>query len=190
MPRLLAALLLLLPVAARAEGGMPQLDFSTPLTTSQVVWGAIIFVVLYILASRFALPQVGAVLNERAAHIARDLETARAAKAEADAAVAELTLATREAHAGAQAEIARALEQAKAAAAEQAAGLNAKLDAQIAEAERRIAAARNAALGALGQVASETAHAVVGRLTGASIDGPAVDRAVAAALAARRAPAA
>ena len=39
---------------------MPQLDFANPLTTSQVVWGAIIFVVLYVLLSRIGLPKVGA----------------------------------------------------------------------------------------------------------------------------------
>ena len=183
--RPLLALLLLLPVAARAEG-MPQLDFANKLTTSQVVWGAIIFVVLYILASRLALPQVGAVLEQRAGHIARDLEAARTAKAGADAAVAELTQATREAHAGAQARIAQALETAKTAAAEQAALLNAQLDTQIHAAEQRIAVARAAALGALGQVATETAHAVVLRLTGAAIDRATVDRAAAAELAARR----
>lgn len=181
----LAALLLLLPTAARAEG-MPQLDFTTPLTTSQVVWGAIIFIVLYILASRVALPKVGSVLEERAAHIARDLDAARQAKAESDAAVAELTQATREAHAGAQAQIAEALEAAKATAAEQAAGLNARLDAQIHAAEQRIGAARSAALGVLGQVATDTAQAVVARLTAGAIEAAAVDRAVAVTLAARR----
>ena len=67
---------------------MPQLDFATPLTTSQVVWGAIIFIVLYILASRFALPQVASVLEERANHIARDLENAQQAKEKSDAAAA------------------------------------------------------------------------------------------------------
>jgi F-type H+-transporting ATPase subunit b len=41
----LAAGLPMLPVTAMAKG-MPQLDFSTPLTLSQVVWGAIIFLVL------------------------------------------------------------------------------------------------------------------------------------------------
>ena len=78
---LLAALLL--PTAAKAAG-MPQLDFANPLTTSQVVWGAIIFAVLYIVLSRIALPKVGAVIEERARHIAADLETAQAAKARAD----------------------------------------------------------------------------------------------------------
>ena len=60
---------------------MPQLDFANPLTTSQVVWGAIIFAVLYVLLSRIGLPKVGEVLEERARHIAADLETAQASKA-------------------------------------------------------------------------------------------------------------
>ena len=30
--------------------GMPQLDFANPLTLSQVVWGAIIFIVFLLLA--------------------------------------------------------------------------------------------------------------------------------------------
>ena len=83
--RLRLALLtaLLLPAAAHAEG-MPQLDFGNPLTTSQVVWGAIIFAVLYILLSRSALPGVASVIEERARHIASDLETAQAAKARSD----------------------------------------------------------------------------------------------------------
>jgi F-type H+-transporting ATPase subunit b len=185
MGGLLAALLLSLPAAAGAAG-MPQLDFATPLTTSQVVWGVLIFIVLYILTSRVALPEVSSVLEERAAHIGRDLEAARQAKTEADAAVAELTRATQEAHAAAQAEIAQALAAAKAAAAEQAEALNARLDAQIAAAERRIGAARDAALGALGQVATDTAQAVVARLTAGAVDAGTVDRAVASALAARR----
>ena len=78
--------LLMLPATSMAEG-MPQLDFKTPLTTSQVVWGAIIFVVLYILLSRTGLPMVASVLEERATRIAKDLDEARAAKASADAAM-------------------------------------------------------------------------------------------------------
>ncbi len=41
------------PSAARAQG-MPQLDFANPLTLTQVGWGAVIFIVLYVLLSRFA----------------------------------------------------------------------------------------------------------------------------------------
>src|SRR5579871_1371583 len=104
---LLAALLL--PSAAYAEG-MPQLDFANPLTTSQVVWGAVIFAVLYVLLSRLALPKVGEVIEERARHIAADLETAQAAKTRSDEAAKQVADATAKARAEAQAAINAALE--------------------------------------------------------------------------------
>jgi F-type H+-transporting ATPase subunit b len=180
----LAAVILALPAAAMAQG-MPQLDFKNPLTTSHVVWGVVIFVLLYVLLSRWALPQVAGVLQMRAAAIARDLEAARVAKTAVDAAIAELTEATRAAQAGAQTEINRAIDTAKAATTEQAARLNERLEAQLASAERQIGAARAAALGALRQVATETALNVVGRLTGVAANPQAVDAAVGAALVAR-----
>ena len=172
--------------AGETKGGMPQLDFANPLTTAQVVWLAIIFVVLYLLLSRWALPQVGAVLEMRASRIQADLQAAHAAKASADAAVAELTAATREAQATAQAEINTAVTAANAAAAAQAATLNARLEKQLAEAEQRIAAARASAMGALRNVATDTASAVVTRLVGSAPAAGAVEQAVDAALAARR----
>ena len=127
----------IIPSMAMAAG-MPQLDFANPLTISQVVWGAIIFVVLYILLSRFALPKVGSVLEERAHKIAADLDGAKAAKAKADGGIAEAQAAVAKARSDAQAAIAQALEEAKAASAAQAEALNARLDAQLAESEAQI----------------------------------------------------
>ena len=75
-----------IPGVARADG-LPQLDFANLLTSYQVIWGVVIFVVLYILASRSALPQVSSVLEERAKRIAGDLEDAKDAKARADAGI-------------------------------------------------------------------------------------------------------
>lgn len=184
-----AALLLLLLTAAStgamAGEGMPQLDFANPLTVAQIAWGAIIFFALYLLLSRWALPQVSAVLDMREGKINADLDTARAAKVRADAAIAELTAATQRARAEAQAAINTALDQAKQAAAAQSAELNAKLAAQIAGAEARIGQARASALGALRQVATETAHTVIGRLTGVAPDATRIDSTVGALLAAR-----
>ncbi len=165
--------------------GMPQLDFKTPLTISQVVWGAIIFVVLYILASRFALPQVASVLEERASNIARDLQNAQQAKEKSDAAAAEVAQATAKARADAQSAINAALDEAKAAAAKQTATLNERLEKQLAEAESRIAEARASAMGALRQVATETASTVIARLTGAAPEQARLDGAIAQALSAR-----
>jgi F-type H+-transporting ATPase subunit b len=175
---------LLLPAAARAEG-MPQLDFTTPLTISQVVWGAIIFVVLYILLSRSGLPLVASVLEERAGKIAKDLEEARAAKARADAGMTEAEQATAKARAESQAAINAALEEAKKAADAQHEVLNAQLEKQLQESEAQIAQARTAAMSALRQVATETAATVVTRLTGVAPDAGRLDGAIGSALAAR-----
>ncbi|MGE0222317.1 MAG: hypothetical protein AB7F35_14590 [Acetobacteraceae bacterium] len=175
---------LFLPAVAHAQG-MPQLDFNNPLTLSQVVWGSIIFVVLYIVTSRVALPMVSEVLEERASMIARDLEGAHAAKARADAGMSEAAEATTKARADSQAQVNAALEEAKQAAAAQAEQLNARLEKQLHDAEAQINQARSAAMGALRQVATETAETVVTRLTGSAADKQRVDRAVGAALSAR-----
>jgi F-type H+-transporting ATPase subunit b len=176
---------LLLPAAARAEG-MPQLDFANPLTTSQVVWGAIIFAVLYVLLARIGLPKVSEVLEQRARHIAADLETAQQSKARSDAAAKEVAEATARARAEAQAAINAALDAAKQEAAGRIAALNERLEQQLHEAEAQIHAARSAALRALREVATDTAATVIGRLTGAPPDQGRLDGAIGAALAARR----
>jgi F-type H+-transporting ATPase subunit b len=175
---------LLFAPAAMAEG-MPQLDFHNPLTISQVVWGAIIFVVLYILLSKFALPQVSSVLDERASHINADLESARQASQRAEAGKAEAAEATAKARSEAQASVNAALDEAKAAAAAQTAALNNRLEKQLSDAEGQINAARAAAMNALRQVATETADTVVTRLTGAAPDGQRLNNAIGAALSAR-----
>ena len=183
---ILTAPALLLMAAGPEKEGMPQLNFASPLTTSQVVWGAIIFALMYVLLSRWALPQVSSVVDSRNATVSRDLDTARASKTEADRAVAELTAATRRARADAASAVASAAKQAKDQAALQSAAMNERLDAQIAEAETRIGQARAAAMGALRQVAGETATVVITRLTGHAPETAAVDGAVGELLASNR----
>ena len=173
--------------ADEAKKGMPQLDFHNPLMISQVVWLAIIFAALYLLLSKWALPQVASVLAARASTIAADLDAARGAKQGADAAIIELTAATVAAQATARTEIASAVAAAKDAADAQAAILNTRLEAQLAAAEKQIDAARASAVGALRQVATEATAVVVNRLTGVTADPATVEQAVGAALAARAA---
>jgi F-type H+-transporting ATPase subunit b len=178
--------LLAMPAVAMADG-LPQLDFGNKLTTYQVVWGALIFVILYVLASRTALPKVEAVLEERARRIAGDLESAKDAKARADSGMQAATDATAAARSAAQAAINAALETSKQAAAEQSAALNERLDKQLKEAEGQIASARGAALEALPSVATDTAIALITRLTGAAPDPARLRSAIDAAMTARAA---
>ncbi len=155
--------------SARAET-MPQLDFGNRLLVAQVVWGAVIFAVFYLLVARWGLPRVGAVLEMRAGTIAGDLQRAHASKMEADHAVAELNAARQRAYAQSQAAVAEAMQKAKTEAAARAAEQDARLDAQLAASEAQIGQARNAAMGALRQVATETATALVARLTNSPAD--------------------
>lgn len=185
----LAALPAMAQVAAEHPGatssaGMPQLDFGNPWTIAQVVWMLVIFGALYYVMAHYALPQVGSVLEARRARIEGDLESAQAAKRQADAALAEHQSATAKARAEAQAAIASATQKAQAEASARAEALNAKLAAQIEAAETQIATARDAAMGALRQVATDTADALVTRLIGRS-DSAAVAAAVDRELAAR-----
>ncbi len=197
----LAAVLLLAAPAAWAQvaaehpgstgGGMPQLNFGHPLVVAQVVWLLLIFALLYYTMASVALPRVAEVLEQRRQRIDADLEAAQAAKQRADAALAEHRTATAQARAEAQTAINSAVQHAQAEAAAKAEVMTARLNAQIGEAEVRIAAARDSAMGALRQVAAETAEALVNRLIGEG--GQAgrgqVDRAVDRALALRNQPA-
>lgn len=180
----LAAGLTVIPMTAMAEG-LPQLDFANKLTTWQVAWGVLIFAILYVLASRTALPKVEAVLEERAKRIAGDLDSAKDAKARAEAGMKAAADATAKARAEAQAAINAALESSKQAAAAQSAALNERLDKQLKEAEGQIAAARNAALTALPGVATDTAIALITRLTGVAPNPARLSGAINAAMAAR-----
>jgi F-type H+-transporting ATPase subunit b len=181
----IAAAFLAVATQAHAQGEMPQFDFSNPLLMAQVVWGAVIFVALYAVFSRVALPQVASVIAAREAKIGGDLEQARLAKDRADTAVAELNEARRVAFAEAQTALAAATQKAKDEAAARAAETNARLDQQLADSEKQIGAARAGAMAALREAASDTADMLVTRLTGRAPDAEALRNAVGAALAAR-----
>jgi len=151
---------------AADAGGMPQLDFGNPLTIAQVVWLFVIFGTLVFLSSHYLLPPVARVLEDRRARIAADLDAARDARAEAETAEAAQRDATARARAEAQASIAAAMGAAQADAGRRADALAARLDTQIAEAEARIGAARDRAMGALREAATDATDALVRRLSG------------------------
>ena len=155
---------------------MPQLQFGDPLVLAQAVWMLVIFGVLYYVLRTYVLPPVGEVLEQRATRIASDLNAARQAKMTADNAMAELRAATAQARAKAQSAIAAAQSRAEV--------LNARLTEQVAAAEVRIAASRDAAMSTLRGVATETATALITKLVGRA-DATAVDGAVGRVLVAR-----
>jgi len=155
---------------AYAAVGMPQLDIGNPLIIGQVIWGAVIFLVFYVLISRSALPRVAKVLATRRERIEGDLNVARDAKEAADAAIEELKRARHDAAREAQANIEQVIEEARKAAAAQAHDMNARLAQEIHDAEARLTESRNAAMGSLRDIAADTAAAIVHQLTGRDAD--------------------
>lgn len=170
----------MMPSVAMAEGNMPQMDFANPLTSAQVVWMAIIMIVLYFLMSRWALPRLGSVMEARRDRIAGDLDTARQAKADAEHAVVELNLAIRNAREESQSTIAEAIAAAKQRVHAQSVDLNTQLDKQIARAETEIEAARQQAISALPVVARDVTTSLLQRLVGETVEPERVDRALSA----------
>ena len=144
----------------------------------QLVWLALSFGLLYLLLKRFALPRVGEVIEERRERIQRDLDKAEQLKAQTEQALAEYEQALAEARAKASV-IARDMRDKLAAEVD---GERAAVDAQIAQkladAEARIAQSKSRAMASVGDIAAETAGAVVAKLLGGEVSKDEVRRAL------------
>lgn len=185
----LLAMPMLAASAPRAlAAGMPQLDFANPLTKWQVIWGAVIFLLLYLVLSRSALPRVASVLEQRRSRIEHDLEAAQEAKSEADGAVETLRRERREAAAEAQANLDRVVAEAREEAVARTREMNARLEAELAAAEAQIGVERQRAMGSLRAVATDTAQLLVERVTGLPADRVLVEARVDGALSGNAAP--
>lgn len=152
--------------AAHGEGGggLPQFEFQH--WFGQIVWLIILFALLYWLMAKVFVPRLRGVIDQRAATISDAVSAARQVQAEAagqaEAAKAEVEAARASSRSTAAAAKARVTEQANARAAEEEAVVNAR----IAEAETAIGKTRDAAMTNVSSIASDTAAAIVERLTG------------------------
>ncbi len=159
-----------------SSGGLPQFEFYW--WPGQIFWLLITFAVLYILLSRVFLPRLRRVKDERAATIATAVDTARQVQAEAagqaEIAKAEVEQARATSRATAAAAKARVTEAAKARSAAEEAVVNAR----IAEAEAAIGKTRDAAMTNVSAIASDTARAIVEKLTGKTATAAEADTAV------------
>jgi F-type H+-transporting ATPase subunit b len=149
---------------------------------SQLVSLAIAFVALYLIVSKIALPRVGSLLDARQDKIEGDLAEAETLKQASDGALksyeSELAAARSRAHAIS----AETREKLNAASEAERKTLEGRLSQKLAEAEKTIAATREAAMSNVRGIATEAAAAIVQRLTGMLPDGKSVDSAVDASL--------
>ena len=133
---------------------------------SQLFWLAVIFVLLYLLVSRIALPRIGSIFAERSKRISDDLAAANRFKEQSEAAGAAYQKALADARGRAQGIAGETREQQATAAEAANKRLEAELSDKLAAAEKSIAATRAAAMQNVGAIAAETASAIVERLIG------------------------
>jgi F-type H+-transporting ATPase subunit b len=161
---------------------MPQIAQLSETFASQIFWMLIFFGIVFFVIGKGMVPKVMATVDARDTQIASDLAAAEQARAAADSQEEAWRVAANTQRAEAQAVIAKAKGEAAKAAEVRLAGVNEKLDARLAEADARIAQAREGALGEIETVASEAASDIVSRLAGITVDATAARAAVKEAL--------
>ena len=163
--------------AEGGHGGFPP--FQSQTFASQLVWLAIAFVLLYALMAKWALPRVATIIESRQKRIADDIAEASRLKQQSDDALAAYEKALADARNRAQA-IANETREKQAAEAEAARRkIEGELAAKLAEAEKSIAATKQAAMANVRTIALDAAGAIVERLIGSTPSDKAVAEAVA-----------
>jgi len=145
---------------------------------SQILWFAFFFIVLYLVMARIALPRVGAILAERRGRIESDLTTAQRLRGDADGELAAYEKALAAARGRAVAIANETRDKLHAEADETRKRLEGELNAKLAEAERTIAATKQAALAHVRDIAVDATAAIVERLIGTPAGGTTVEAAV------------
>ena len=165
-----------------AEGGhssFPPFDPST--FGSQLLWLAITFGLLYYMMSKVALPRIANILEVRRDRIASDLGEAERLKRETDEAIASYEESLAEARHKAHGIAHTAREEAKSHIEVEFAKVEADVASQIDEADKKIAAVKEAAMSEVDAIATSTTTAILEQILGSGVAEGDVSKAVAAA---------
>jgi F-type H+-transporting ATPase subunit b len=182
---LIALMNLAVTAAEEADGGEHEASgvfppFDPTYFASQIFWLLISFGALYLLMSRWVLPRIGGIIEERRDRIADDLDAAQQVSAEAE----ETRSAYEQALSDARARAHSLAADAKAAMDKEIAAETAEVDAAIAaksaEAEKALSEARIKALAEVRTIASSTAADVANQIGGLSVSEADADKVITA----------
>src|SRR4029078_1506932 len=145
-------------------GGKPQFPpFDKQTFASQLVWFAIFFIALYVLIGRFAIPQIGGIIEARRGRIEGDLAEANRLKEQSDAALKSYEKSLAAARTRARARAAEPRDKLSAESDERRKALEGQLNLKLAEAEKTIATTKTAAMTNVRGIAVDSASARVAR---------------------------
>ncbi|MEC9098397.1 MAG: hypothetical protein VYD69_04785 [Pseudomonadota bacterium] len=147
---------------------MPQLDFSTFLP--QIFWLFISLSFLYIVLSRYALPRVSDVIEERKDIIAQDIDSAKKFSSETELAIEELNMKLSEAKINSQSLMNNSLQEIKESNEEKKAILLKEINDDIVAAEAKIQEKKEESLSEISSVSEDIAIEMLGNLSIGEID--------------------
>ena len=147
---------------------MPQLDFSTFLP--QIFWLFISLSFLYIVLSRYALPRVSDVIEERKDIIAQDIDSAKEHSEESEKAIEELNLKLSEAKTSSQNLINKSIQDIKEDSEIKKSSLIKEINNQISEAEGEIKEKKETALAEISSISESLAIEMLESLSVGEID--------------------
>ena len=147
---------------------MPQLDFSTFLP--QIFWLFISLSFLYIVLSRYALPRVSDVIEERKDIIAQDIDSAKEYSEESEKAIEELNLKLSEAKTSSQNLINKSIQDIKEDSEIKKSSLINKINNEISEAEGEIKEKKETALAEISSISESLAIEMLENLSVGEID--------------------
>ena len=147
---------------------MPQLDFSTFLP--QIFWLFISLSFLYIVLSRYALPRVSDVIEERKDIIAQDIDSAKEYSEESEKAIEELNLNLSKAKTSSQNLINKSIQDIKEDSEIKKSSLIKEINNQISEAEGEIKEKKETALAEISSISESLAIEMLENLSVGEID--------------------
>ena len=147
---------------------MPQLDFSTFLP--QIFWLFVSLSFLYIVLSRYALPRVSDVIEERKDIIAQDIDSAKKYSSETDLAIEELNMKLSEAKINSQSLMNDSLQKIKKSNEEKKALLFKEINDDILAAEGEIQEKKEKSLSELSSISEDIAIEMLENLSIGEID--------------------
>ena len=147
---------------------MPQLVLSTFLP--QIFWLFISLSFLYIVLSRYALPRVSDVIEERKDIIAQDIDSAKKFSSETDLAIEELNMKLSEAKINSQSLMNDSLQEIKESNEEKKAILLKEINDDIVAAEAKIQEKKEESLSEISSVSEDIAIEMLGNLSIGEID--------------------
>jgi len=159
---------------------MPQ--FNPEWFASQIFWLVVLFLVLYFLMSRIALPRMAQIMEERQDKIEDDLAKAEKLKSEADEVYRAYEEHLAEARQQAQKLLKETSEKLSNEQQERHEAFTQELNKKTEEAEQRIASAKQEALDNLQSVAGEVAQDATAKLIGSKVGQDKAEKAVKAAM--------